>query len=147
VTELLFADDTALVAHNQADMQEIVDVFAQISKNFGLRINTAKTEVMYQPAPGNQRRPDPDIKIDGTSLKVMQSFKYLGSTLATDNRVDATISNCIRNACSTFGKLDGRLWSRAGLRVTTKYGVYRAVVIPALLIQWKRLPYIEATFV
>jgi hypothetical protein len=133
VTDLLFADDTALVAHTQADMQEIVDVFAQTSKKMGLSINVDKTEVMYQPAPETQRRQNTEIKVDGIPLKVVERFKYLGSTITTDNRVDVEIGNRIRNACVSFGKLEERLWARTGIKTSTKCQVYGAVVIPALL--------------
>ena len=47
--ELLFADDSALVAHSAEEMQKIVDAFSDASKKFGLKINTKKTEVLYQP--------------------------------------------------------------------------------------------------
>ena len=47
--ELLFADDSALVAHSAEEMQKIVDAFSNASKRFGLKINIKKTEVLYQP--------------------------------------------------------------------------------------------------
>ena len=34
--ELLFADDSALVAHSAEEMQKIVDAFSDASKTFGL---------------------------------------------------------------------------------------------------------------
>ena len=37
--ELLFADDSALVAHSAEEMQKIVDAFSDASKMFGLKIN------------------------------------------------------------------------------------------------------------
>ena len=47
--ELLFPDDTALVAHSVEEMQKIVEVFSDASKKFGLKINIKKTKVLYQP--------------------------------------------------------------------------------------------------
>ena len=37
--ELLFADDSALVAHSAEEIQKIVDAFSDASKKFGLKIN------------------------------------------------------------------------------------------------------------
>ena len=37
--ELLFADDSVLVAHSAEEMQKIVDAFSDASKKFGLKIN------------------------------------------------------------------------------------------------------------
>ena len=52
IRDLLFADDCALNAGLEADLQNIVDRFSEACSNFGLTINTEKTEIMYQPAPG-----------------------------------------------------------------------------------------------
>ena len=49
VRELLFADDSALIAHSAEEIQWIVDVFANVSSKFGLKINIRKAEVMFQP--------------------------------------------------------------------------------------------------
>ena len=46
--ELLFADDSALVAHSADEMQQILDAFSNASKKFGLKINIKKTEVLYK---------------------------------------------------------------------------------------------------
>ena len=45
--ELLFADDSALVAHSAEEMQKIVDAFSDASTKFGMKINYKKTEVLY----------------------------------------------------------------------------------------------------
>ena len=42
VRELLFADDSAMVAHSAEEMQKIVDAFSDASKKFGLKINTKR---------------------------------------------------------------------------------------------------------
>ena len=52
VREFLFADDCALNALTQQDMQATVDRFSAACDNFGLTISTTETEVMHQPAPG-----------------------------------------------------------------------------------------------
>ena len=41
--ELLFADDSALVAHSAEEIQKIVDAFSDASNAFGLKINIKKT--------------------------------------------------------------------------------------------------------
>ena len=42
VRELLFADDSALIAHSAEEIQGIVDAFANASSKFGLKINIKK---------------------------------------------------------------------------------------------------------
>ena len=51
ITDLLFADDCALLAHTEEALQHIVDRFSDAAKNFGLAISLKKTEVLYQPSP------------------------------------------------------------------------------------------------
>ena len=133
IMDLLFADDTALVAHEELHIQEMVNCFSHTAQKIGLQINIGKTEVMYQPAPDNVHPREPSIKIKGEELAVVTTFKYLGSTIANNNRVDKEISCRIQNASASFGKLEKRLWSRNGIRLETKCKVYKAVVLPALL--------------
>ena len=133
LTELLFADDTALIAHDQEQMQSMVDIFAGTARRIGLEINTQKTEVLYQPSPTNTNPDTPTIVVNGEALKVVSSFKYLGSTVTEDNRADKEIACRIRSSCASFGKLETKLWNRAGIRLDTKCKVYKAVVLPALL--------------
>ena len=72
--EALFADDCALMAHNEHHLQVIVDVFYEAAKHFGLTISLSKTEALLQPAPAT-RPQQPCITIDGTQLKNVESFK------------------------------------------------------------------------
>ena len=46
---LLFADDSALVAHSAEEMQKIVDAFSDASKKFGLKINIKKQRCCTNP--------------------------------------------------------------------------------------------------
>ena len=52
VRDFLFANDRALNAGSEADMQPSVDKFSDAYNDFGLTISIKKTEVMHQPAPG-----------------------------------------------------------------------------------------------
>ena len=51
VRDLLFADDCALNACSEPEMQQSMDKFSSACNAFGLTISTKQTEVMYQPAP------------------------------------------------------------------------------------------------
>ena len=49
----MFPDDTAFIAHNHDDAQEIVSKFARSAQAFGLKMNIKKTEMLYRLAPGS----------------------------------------------------------------------------------------------
>ena len=80
VRDFLFADDCALAAHSEVDLQELADCFATAAKSFGLTVSIKKTEVLRQLAP-NTARPPPNITMDGNALKNVDTFKYLGSCI------------------------------------------------------------------
>ncbi|KAK2161477.1 hypothetical protein NP493_1579g00038 [Ridgeia piscesae] len=87
--ELLFADDSALVAHCAEEMQKIVDAFSDASKKFGLKTNIKKTEVPYQP--NSTRTREEDIMVDGDKLNSVLEFTYLGSTMSNNGCIDDEI--------------------------------------------------------
>jgi exonuclease III len=132
IRDLLFADDCALAADSKEALQRLCDCFSAAARRFGLIISIKKTEVLYQPARGNAYTP-PAIFIDGTQLKAVELFKYLGSIVSVDASLDADITARIAKATTAFGRLTKRLWSNRDIRLGTKVDVYRAAVVTSLL--------------
>ena len=130
--DFLFADDCALNACSQTDMQGSIDLFSKSCDDFGLTISTKKTEVMHQPAPAAPYT-EPHITINGQRLAVADKFVYLGSTLSRSVTIDEEVAYRIARASTAFGKLNDKVWERRGLSIDTKLKVYRAVVLPSLL--------------
>ena len=132
ITELLFADDCALLAHTEKALQHIVNRFSDAGKDFGLTNSLKKTEVLYQPPPHEAYSP-PHISIDGTNLNAVEHFTYLGSVSSNDATVSKDLDNRVSKASSSFGRLSKRVWQSHSVRLSTKLQVYRAIVVPALL--------------
>ena len=76
---MVFADDAAVVAHTQEELQSSMDCISQACKDFGLTISLKKTNVL-----GHDAEAPPVITIDDKELDVVCQFTYLGSTI-TDN--------------------------------------------------------------
>ena len=92
VRDFLFADECALAAHSEEDLQCLADCFSTAAKAFGLIISMKKTEVLCQAAPG-KAQPEPSIKIYGAALKNVEDFAYLGNCLSSSGgRLDNEIS-------------------------------------------------------
>ena len=51
ITELLFADNNALLIHMEEAPQHTVNHFSDAAKTFSLNISLKNTEVLYQPPP------------------------------------------------------------------------------------------------
>ena len=130
--DFLFADDCALNASSEADMQASMDLFSEACRNFGLSISTAKTEVLHQPAPGAEHIP-PKITCNGELLPSTEAFIYLGSTLSRHATIDKEISRRLAKASASFGSLREKVWERRGITTATKLQVYKAVALPSLL--------------
>ena len=64
ITEFLFADDTALIAHNPVQIQMIVNIFVEASNKILLQISTSKTEVIYSLLPDSNTPGEPVITIN-----------------------------------------------------------------------------------
>ena len=132
IRELLYADDCALAALSQEDLQDLSDNFSSAANKFGLTISLKKTEVLHQPA-YKGRYLNPDILINGKYVKSVNEFTYLGSIVNRDASMDPELSTRIAKANSAFNKLDERLWRKSGIRLDTKVMVYKAVVLSSLL--------------
>ena len=132
ITELLFADDCALLAHTEETLQHIVNRFSDAAKNFGLTISLKKTQVLYQPPPQEAYKPA-HTSTDDTNLKAVKHYTYLGSVISNNATVSKDLVNRLSKASSSFGTLSKRVWQSHLLRLSTKIQVYRAVVILTLL--------------
>ena len=89
ITNLRYADDTALMAESEEALQRIVDEVKMKSLEKGLKMNTKKTKTMV--ISRNTSAPQVSIKVDGETLEQVQSFKYLGQTITTDGKTDTKI--------------------------------------------------------
>jgi len=86
----MFADDTAFAAHYHQQAQEIITRFAKYAKDFGLKINITKTEMMYQPPPGKHDEGKRSVYIEKSSTESRTS-----NTLAQPSQ---TTTNLIKNS-------------------------------------------------
>ena len=129
--EMLFAEDSALVAHSAVEMQKILDAFSDASKKFGLKINIKKTEVLYQS--NSTRTREEDIMVDGNKLNSVLEFTYLGSTISNDGCIDDEMQRRMAKASASFGRLRQRLWNNHHVSMRVKGKIYRAIVLSTLL--------------
>ncbi|VDL91160.1 unnamed protein product [Schistocephalus solidus] len=88
---LLFVDDSALNTVTQESMQSSKDLFIAGCTNFGLKISTSKTVVMHQPSPSAECNA-PRINVNGSLLKHVETFAYLGITLSRNPRIDDEVA-------------------------------------------------------
>ena len=103
VHDFLFADDCALNEASEAEMQQSTDQFSAACANFGLIINTKKTQVLHQ-SPPHHPYVEPSVTTNGEVLNAVDMFTYLDSVLSREVHTDI-VDACIARASSVFGRL------------------------------------------
>ena len=110
---------------------------ARISAGMGLRINASKTEIMaikLKPKKGRVEveQEAEEVVISEGVVKEVSQFKYLGSVLVADGKLDVELN--IRKG-RAYGRFNAfmKLWGSKHLSVSTKVKRYRAYVLPILL--------------
>ena len=126
------SDDSALVATNHQDIQEIVDRFSAEATLFGLKINVSKTELLYQPTPDEPFECQ-EVLVNGDAMKKSSHFTYLGSAVTDTNSAELQVERRTQAAAKAFGSLQKRLWTQHDIKRKRKVKVYNAAILPSLL--------------
>ena len=77
INQLLFADDTALVADSEQKLGRLVTEFGRVCERRKLRVNVGKSKVMRCSRHVNVGRMN--VRLNGDQLEEVECFKYLGS--------------------------------------------------------------------
>ena len=128
IRDMLFADDAALVAHSQEQLQRLMDQLSNACADFRLTISLKKTQIMGQ---GTENIPS--ITISDYKLEAVHQFTYLGSKITDNLCLDPDIDQRIGRAATTFARLTQRVWTNSKLSIHTKMAVYSACIISVLL--------------
>ncbi|KAK4328599.1 hypothetical protein Pmani_001075 [Petrolisthes manimaculis] len=103
-TELLFADDAAVVSHSEKHLQQLISKFTRACKEFGLTISIKKTNVM-----GQGVNSPPSIYIDNKALDVAENFTYLGTTITNNLFLNTELDRRIVKASAVMSRLNKRV--------------------------------------
>ena len=82
INQLLFANDTALVADSEEKSGRLVSEFGRAFERRKLRVNVGKSKVMRCSRYGNWDRMH--VILNGEPLEEVDCFKYLGSQVAAN---------------------------------------------------------------
>ena len=122
ITDAGYADDIAILANmpNQAETQ--LHSLKQAATGIGLHVNAHKTEYMCFNQAG-------DIStLEGTSLKLVDKFTYLGSSISSTEK---DIDTQLMKACTAINKLSN-IW-KSNLTDKMKCSCFQAAVMSILL--------------
>jgi hypothetical protein len=134
---LLYADDMVLMSNDRGELATMLQVMDRVSAGMGLRINASKTEIMaikLKPKKGSVEveQEAEEVVIGEGVVKEVSQFKYLGSVLVADGKLDVELNIRKGRAYGRFSQFE-KLWGSKHLSVSTKVKCYRAYVLPILL--------------
>ena len=152
VTEILFADDMAMLALSNDDLQAMVTILDTVSLAFGQEISVPKSEVVVVV---KQDAPKPDVAyVPRASIHLMRysakevegetvmgyyrvllaesyCFKYLGSRTNARGSMEDEVEARERAMCMAWSSLKERVFVKYALPLTTRFAVYTAMVLSA----------------
>ena len=87
ITDADYADDLALLANTPNQAETLLHSLERAAAGIGLHVNAHKTEYMCYNQTGNI------TTLDGTSLRLVDKFTYLGSSVSsTENDIDTRLT-------------------------------------------------------
>ena len=130
VNNLRYADDTALIADNEQDLQNIVDTIHRQSKEFGLDMNIKKTKTMV--ISRKAEIPQVNIAVNNNILEQVKQFTYLGLNLYEDGKNSGEVRRRIGMAKTKFTQMHKVFTSRK-ISLATKLRLVKCYVYSSLL--------------
>lgn len=126
LNNLRFADDVVLIAKSKEELKYMIEDLREKSIEAGLTINFEKTKLMT-----NDKDCTGDIKLDDRVIGWVESFEYLGQTIAFQNGQQKEINKRITMAWKKFWSLKHILKNRE-IPIGLKMKVFTGCVIPCL---------------
>ena len=125
---LAYADDVNILGGSIHTVKKNAEALVAATKEIGLEVNAHKTKYMTVFRDQNAERID-SMKMDNSPIERAEEFKYLGTTLTSQNYIPKEIKSRSKlgNACyySVQNVLSSSLLSK-----TLKIKIYRTIICP-----------------
>ena len=132
VNILMFADDIALMADSEAQLQEMLNVVESWSKRWRLLINPDKSKIVHY-RPKSQPRSRYQFTCGTHELEYTKSYKYLGMWLDEHMEMKETVKVLAASASRALGVLMGKFYDAGGMSYSVYTSLYKSLVLPIML--------------
>lgn len=129
ISECAFADDLAIIAKNETDLQHNINIWKEELDKHNMNINIEKTKVMVI----SKEDTTTNITIDGKEIEQVESFIYLGSALNNRGSLENEINNRIRAANKSYFAINKIILNNKQISKKTKMTLYKTVFRPTLI--------------
>ena len=117
-----------LLYFTESGLQRPLNSFADACNTAGMKISTAKTEVLHL-----SRNPDQCLlQVNRATLKQVEKFKYLGVAFTSDIRQDEELDTQIGKASAVIRALHRSVDMKRELPKKAKLSIFKTVFIPTL---------------
>ena len=128
ISHLLSADDLFLLSSTESGFQLSLNIFADACNTTGMKIRTAKVEVLPL-----LRNPDQCmLQVNGATLKQVEKFKYFGAAFTSDKRQDKELDTHIGNASAVMRALLYSVVMKRELSKKAKLAIFKTFFDPIL---------------
>ena len=129
INNLRYADDTALLAESEQNLQNILNKVNEEGEKFGMRINVKKTKVMVVTKSGMNKC---NLYLGEKEIEQVDSFVYLGQLITNEGKNEKEILRRISIARCTFLQMSKSLCCR-DMRLDTRQRILRCYIWSTLL--------------
>ena len=128
IPDLGYADDIDILGETRDDVRRLGGVLFETASRVGLEVNEGKTE--YLECSRNVQDELP-LDIGGLRFKKVREFRYLGSTVTSDNDMNREVTLRIQSGNRCLYSLGDLLRSRT-LSRRSKLRIYNSVIRPCV---------------
>ena len=122
---LIYADDTTLMAESKEDLKSILMKVKEENKKAGLKFSIQNTRIMAS-------SPITSWQIDGETMKTVRDFIFLGSKITAGGACSHEIKRCLLLGRKAMTNLDSILKSR-DITLLTKVCLVKAMFFLAVM--------------
>ena len=127
---MLFADDAVVMVDSERKLCQLVTEFGKVCERRKLRVIVGKSKVMR--GTRNKDGARLNVMLSGEALEEVDQFKYLGSVIAANGRVEADVHHRVDEGCKVLGALKGVMTNRE-LGMNVKKVLYEKLVVPTIM--------------
>jgi sorting nexin-29 len=128
---LAYADDVNILGGSVHTVKKNAETLVAATKETGLEVNAHKTKYMIVSRDQNAGRIH-SMKMDNSSIEMVEDFKYLGITLTNQNSIEEEIKSRLKLGTACYYSVENLL-SSSLLSKTLKIKMYRTIILPVFL--------------
>ena len=128
ISRPLFAEYLVLLFSPESGLQRILNSFADACNTAGMKISTAKTEVLHLSRDHYQCV----LQVNGATLKQVEKLRYLEVAFTNDGSQDEELDTRIGKASAVMRALHNSVVMKRELSKKAKLSIFIAVFIPIL---------------